>query len=514
MLTLMLMLIVTCKSESPNIVFIMADDMGPGDVAYNGGKAKTPGIDRLAKEGMKFTDVHTTSSLCTPSRYGLLTGRYNWRSRLQSGVFYDPLEEPLIKKDEETVATMLRDNGYNTACIGKWHLGMQWQLKNHTVKDKNRYGSGWEIDYSLPASIAPTSHGFDYFHGIQASLDMPPYVYIENNTALGSVTSTKAFLLRKGAAAKDFEAVHCLKHWAAKSAEYIENISRSQKPFFLYLALTSPHTPILPSQQWIGKSRMGTYGDFLMETDWVVGEVLKTLDRLHIANNTMVVFTTDNGAAPKAFTPRLFQSGHHPCAQFRGYKGEIWEGGHRVPTVIRWPSKIKNGASSSRTITLADFFATYSEMLGVTIKESSAVDSISFYRELVDLPHKNNRSAIVMHAGDGKFAIRNENMKLCFSRDNNNRWNKSSSHNKWQLYDLAKDHRERNNIYEDHPTLVKELYTLMLQYIENGRSTDGSIQENDAHINLLKDDANKDKGKSQKKGKDNTIERSPLYGKR
>ena len=384
---------------------------------------------------------------------------------------------------------MLRENGYNTACIGKWHLGIQWQLKNLTNPSKNMgpaERNTWRIDYKKPALIAPTSHGFDYFHGIASSLDIPPYVYIENQTALGNVAVTKAFMRRKGAAAIDFDAVDCLKHWADKSRQYIESMSRSEKPFFLYLPLTSPHTPILPSKQWVNASKIGSYGDFIMETDWVVGSVLATLDRLKIADNTMVVFTTDNGAAPVGQSSLLPQAGHHPSGHYRGHKGDIYEGGHRVPTVIRWPNKIRSGTTSNRTIILADFFATYSEMLGIAVKKSSAVDSVSFYGELVGLTCE-NRSAIVMHDFEGRFAIRDNNMKLAFTQDTN-RLNKAASLQKWQLYDLLEDPYERENIYRDNPLLVEELYTLMLKYIEMGRSTNGAMQQNDVHIHLLKDE--------------------------
>ena len=248
--------------KKPNIIFIFADDMGVGDVSHTTGKAATPHLDRMAKEGMQFTDAHTTSSVCTPSRYGLLTGRYNWRTRLQTRVFFNPKDKPLIKKGESTVASLLKTQGYNTGMVGKWHLGIGWKFQKNYKKEKHHKGQGWDIDYSQPA-ITPTSNGFDYFYGIQASLDMAPYVYIENDKAVAAPTVTKAFH-RPGAATEDFEANQCLKVFAKKSVDYINKQVKQDKPFFLYVPLTSPHTPIVPSKDWLGKSSIGKYGDFLM----------------------------------------------------------------------------------------------------------------------------------------------------------------------------------------------------------------------------------------------------------
>ena len=243
-------------ASTPNIIFIFADDMGVGDVSHNGGKAPTPHIDRLATEGMRFTDAHTTSSVCTPSRYGLLAGRYNWRTHLQKSVYFNPHDKPLIAENQSTVASLLKGAGYHTGCVGKWHLGIGWEFKEGFTATKEQAGQGWDIDYTKPA-VTPTAHGFDYFFGIQASLDMAPYVYIENTLATAPATVVKAFH-RKGAAAADFEAVDCLRDFAAKSVAFLDQrAAEPDKPFFLYLPLTSPHTPIVPSKAWAGKSEIG-----------------------------------------------------------------------------------------------------------------------------------------------------------------------------------------------------------------------------------------------------------------
>ncbi|MFC5051060.1 arylsulfatase [Rubritalea spongiae] len=468
--------------EKPNIIFIFADDMGVGDVSHMGGKAPTPALDRMAKEGLRFTDAHTTSSVCTPSRYGVLTGRYNWRTRLQRSVFLSPHDKPLIKENESTVASLLKENGYNTACIGKWHLGIGWQFKEgSTPKDK----TGHDIDFTKPA-VTPTANGFEYFFGIQASLDMPPFVYIENEMAVADATATKQWK-RKGAADPDFEADQCLIDFAEKSVEYINEKSKEDKPFFMYIPLTSPHAPIVPSEAWKGKSEIGEYGDFLMETDWVVGQVLEALEKNGIYENTLVMFSTDNGCSPVADIESLTKQGHKPNGDLRGMKSDIYEGGHRVPTLALWPKVIKGGATTDRITSLSDFYATCAEIAEAEVKPSDGVDSVSFYETLKD-PTKVERDAIVMHSISGDFAIRKGKWKLCFCSGSGG-WTKPrkapAGEPKWQLFDLDADPTEQKNLYQENPEVVNELHELMLGYIENGRSTPGAKQENDVPVKFV-----------------------------
>ena len=264
-------------ASAPNIVYILCDDLGYGDVQslnLNRGKIKTPHVDRLASQGMSFTDAHSGSSVCTPTRYGVLTGRYSWRSRLQNGVL-GGFSPPLIAPGRLTVAELLRSQGYATACLGKWHLGWDWAVKSGGSVKK---GAGpANVDYTVPIQHGPTSVGFDYYFGISASLDMAPFVFIENDrvTAIPSVEKT---FVRKGPAAPDFEAEEVLPILARKAAAYVKEraaASRQGRPFFLYLPLNSPHAPILPTKEWRGKSGLGDYADFVMETDWAVGEVLR-----------------------------------------------------------------------------------------------------------------------------------------------------------------------------------------------------------------------------------------------
>jgi len=474
-------------AEKPNIIFIFADDMGIGDVSHYGGKAPTPHLDRMAKEGMRFTDAHTTSSVCTPSRYGLLTGRYNWRTRLQRSVFMLPDHAPLIKENESTVASLLKTQGYNTACVGKWHLGIGWQFKDKNElleKKEGQTGKGWNIDYSKKA-VTPTSNGFDYFFGIQSSLDIAPYVYIENDKPIHIPDVSKGFP-RIGAAHSSFEADECLKTFASKSVNYINEQSKQDKPFFLYLPLTSPHTPIVPSEKWQGKSSIGAYGDFLMETDWVVGEVLNALDKHGLTENTLVIFSTDNGCSPEAKIPELAALGHKVNGELRGMKSDIYEGGHRVPTLAMWPKVVKAGTSTDRITTLADFYATCAEITGADIKPEAGVDSVSFYSTLKD-PTQTDREPIVMHSITGRFAIRQGDWKLCFTNGSGG-WTKGKpkGNAKWLLFNLKEDLAEQTNLYDKHPEKVNELHKLMLKYINDGRSTAGEPQKNDVNVVLEK----------------------------
>lgn len=466
-------------SQTPNIVFILADDMGVGDVSHNGGKAATPFIDQLAAEGMRFTDAHSSSAVCTPTRYSCLTGRYNWRTRLKKSVFFNPHDRPLIEPGESTLGSILQSKGYHTACIGKWHLGIGWQfIENFKLPKEKKGQAGWDIDYSKPA-ITPTSAGFDYFWGIQASLDMAPYVYIKNEMATAPGTVTKAFF-RKGAAAVDFEANQCLKDFAAQSVAYINQRAKEKKPFFLYLPLTSPHTPIVPSEKWIGKSSIGSYGDFLMETDWVVGEVMQALAENQLSDNTLVIFTTDNGCSPQAKFSDLAKHSHFPSGTLRGHKADIYEGGHRVPFIIRWPGKIKPNTVTNRLTCQTDIFSTLAEITGHDVKSSEGVDSVSFLATLKD-PAQKERDAIVSHSIRGAFAIRQGDWKLILCKGSGG-WSAprpgkaAKDAPRMQLFNLADDLSETTNLYAKHPEKVTELKALLEQYVASGRSTPGEKQ--------------------------------------
>lgn len=483
----------TLAADNPNIIFILADDQGYGDVSHAGGLAATPHIDRLANEGMRFTDAHTTSSVCTPTRYSILTGRYNWRTRLKKSVLFG-LDEPLIPTTRTTVASFLNQRGYHTGIVGKWHLGLGWQKlpKGEVRKAESgpTNGQGWDIDYSKQVAGGPNQLGFDESFIIPASLDMFPYVYLKNGTATQAATVTKAFH-RPGPSGKDFEAVNCLRDFARESREFIAR--NSDKPFFLYLPLTSPHTPIVPSPEWQGKSKLGKYGDFVMETDWVVGQVLAELDKQNVAGNTLVLFTTDNGCSPAADIPDLIKKGHRPNALWRGHKADIFEGGHRVPFLVRWPGHVKPKSTCDQIVSTVDFFATAAEIVGQDdeIAETEAEDSFSF-RSLLLGEDKPTRPFVIHHSIAGQFAIRRGNWKLCLCPGSGG-WSaprpKVALKNKAlppvQLFDLDADPSEKNNVQADHPELVAELVKLLAEAIKNGRTTDGPAQSNEGWPNTI-----------------------------
>lgn len=480
-------------ADKPNVIIILADDMGYGDMTFRGGKAQTPNCDRLAAEGMTFTDAHTSSSVCTPTRYGILTGRYNWRSTLKKSVLWG-YSAPLIKEERVTIGDYLKKQGYHTGMVGKWHLGLTWQKKDKAEPpkeltenagkkgQKKRHSGGWEIDYAKPVK-GPNAQGFDYFFGIPASLDMPPYVYIENDAVTQIPTVEKAFH-RKGPAGEDFEAVNCLGDFAAKSRAYIKERAASDKPFFLYLPLTSPHTPIVPSKNWKGKSPIGPYGDFLMETDWVIGEVLAELKTQGVDENTLLIFTTDNGCSPAAKISNLISKGHKPNADWRGHKADIFEGGHRVPFMARWPAKIKSGTLSDSTICTTDFFATLVDLCGEAIGDGTAVDSYSFLPDLLQ-KGSSDRASLIHHSIGGFFAIREGEWKLNMCPGSGG-WSSPKPRSKEslklppvQLYNLSEDPAETNNLMNNHPDKVAAMVKQLARIIKDGRSTVGAKQQND-----------------------------------
>ena len=479
-------------ADRPNIVFILADDLGYGDVRLLNpqGKIATPNIDRLGAGGMVFTDAHSTSSVCSPSRYSILTGRYNWRSRMKFGVLngYSPR---LVEKDRMTVASFLQQQGYSTACIGKWHLGMDWPQNDGSPPGNS--ANPKKIDHRLPLHGGPNSLGFDHYFGISASLDMVPYVYIENDR-LTEMPSVEKGWARKGPAAPGFEGIDVLPTLARKAVEYINDqapAAKQGKPFFLYLPLTSPHTPILPSPEWEGKSGLNQYADFVMQTDAAVGSVMDALDKQGLAENTLVIVTSDNGCSGSAGFAALLAKGHNPNHRFRGSKSDIWEGGHRVPFIVRWPGKVKPGATSNQTICQVDFFATCAGILDKKLPDEVAEDSVNLLPAMDGSATKPLREATVHSAIFGAFAIRQGKWKLILSPDSGG-WSdpkpgsaEASKLPPVQLYDLEDDIGESINLQDSHPEIVAHLKALLQSYISEGRSTPGKPQPNTGAIELF-----------------------------
>ncbi|MAS96550.1 MAG: arylsulfatase [Verrucomicrobiales bacterium] len=488
-------------AEKPNIIFILADDQGFGDVtALNPeGKIPTPNIDRIAHEGMIFTDGHTSSAVCTPTRYSVLTGRYHWRTRLQKGVLggYSP---PLITPDRLTVAGLLKENGYYTACVGKWHLGFDWQLKGGGIANdegdfSGGFKDGWNVDYTAPIKNGPVDVGFDTFFGISASLDMPPYVYIQDRIATEEATVEKAFH-RPGPAGESFEAVDVLPKITEKTVSIIDERAAASKegdPFFIYFPLNAPHTPIVPTDEWKGKSGINIYADFTMQVDWTVGQVLEALDRNGIADNTLIFFTTDNGCSPQAKFDELQAAGHEPSYIYRGHKADIYEGGHRVPFVARWPGKVKAGSKTDQLVGQIDLLATAAEIVGAKVPEDMGEDSVSFLPILLGKDEAPIRNSIISQSINGSFAIRDGDWKLCVCPGSGGWSDPRPGRSDMtglppvQLYDLSKNPEETNNLAEGHPDRVTKMKAQLQELIDRGRSTPGPILENDVPIQMVKE---------------------------
>lgn len=471
------------EQKKPNIVFIFADDMGYGDVsAFNeNSKIQTTNIDRIANEGVAFTDAHSSSSVSTPSRYSLLTGRYNWRSDLKSGVLMG-YNKALIAPDRRTIASVLRDQGYQTACIGKWHLGWDW---NNIEAGKD------SVDFSKPITNGPTTRGFDYFYGIIASLDMAPYVYVENDmpTALPDRETVNDGMKywRKGPTASDFDHEQTLPNFINRAVDYIHDKSKDDKPFYLYLPLPAPHTPILPIKEYQGKSGLNPYGDFVLMVDDMVGKVMNALKEAGVDDNTILVFSTDNGCSPQAKFDELQEKGHYPSYIYRGHKADLFDGGHRIPCAVRWPAKIKPH-TVNQTVCLTDFFATFATIADYQLKDSEGEDSYNILPLLLNEKEGDViREATVHHSINGDFTIRKGEWKLLLSPSSGG-WSfpKPGTDDEViktlpliQLYNMKTDPAEKNNVCAEYPEVVKELKALMIKYVKEGRSTPGAPQKND-----------------------------------
>jgi arylsulfatase A-like enzyme len=467
--------------KQPNIVYILCDDLGIGDVSsYNpSSKISTPNIDKLAKTGVRFTDVHTGSSVSTPTRYGILTGRYAWRTRLKQGVL-SGYDKALIESGRETVASMLQKRNYNTACIGKWHLGWNWSNIEAGEKD---------VDFSKAVTGGPNDVGFDYSYNIVGSLDMPPYVYVENALPIGIPKDTCASgkglgFFRSGIAAPGFKQEEVLPNFTSKALGYIKEKSKDAKPFFLYFPLTAPHTPILPTKEFQGKSGLTPYGDFVLMCDDVLKKVVAQLKESGVYDNTIIIFTSDNGCSKAADIPSMTAKGHYPSGIYRGAKSDIWDGGHRVPFIVSWPKSVKPKATNKLVCT-TDLFRTIAELEKVKLADNMAEDSYSFLTELTGKSTlEPQRETVIHHSIDGMFAIRKGDWKQIFCSYSGG-WsqpNAKSLETKTlppiQLYNMRTDSEEKNNQYDKHPEIVTELTAMITKQVKEGRSTLGVVQQN------------------------------------
>ena len=470
------------KEKQPNIIYILADDLGYGDIAAFNKESgiKTPYLDQMASEGMKFTDAHTPSSVCTPTRYALLTGRYAWRSRLKKGVLGGK-SKALIPSSRTTIASLLKKQNYQTAFIGKWHLGWDWALFK---KDS--------IDFSRPVTNNPNDLGFDYAYGHCGSLDMAPYVYVENGMATAiptefTVDKGRQSWWRKGLTSPDFVHKDVTPNFIRRAVSYVAEKAKDKKPFFLYVPLPSPHTPILPTKEFQGKSGLDNpYADFVMMVDAYIGKLLEQVKSSGIENNTMIVFTSDNGCSPEANFKQLISKGHNPSGIYRGHKADIFEGGHRVPFIVKWPQVIEQGTTNEQIICITDFVSTVASITNYKLKDNEAEDSFNMMPLLTqDSTGDAFRKTVIHHSINGSFAIRKGNYKLIMCSDSGG-WSFPRPNTgeakvlpEIQLYDLSNDPGEKNNLQEDLPEIVEELKELLRQQILEGRSTAGLKQQND-----------------------------------
>jgi arylsulfatase A-like enzyme len=486
----------------PNIVYILADDLGYGDLGcYNkDSKIPTPNLDRLAAEGMRFTDAHAPTSVCTPTRYALLTGRYAWRSRLRHDVL-GPWGTTLIAADRLTVPALFKQHGYATMCIGKWHLGWSWP-----TKDGQPPRSGPDrlsnVDFTRPIADGPTTRGFDSYFGVDLP-NFPPYCYIENDHTVGIPTEpNRPEHNRPGPMVPGWNWVEIMPGITRRAVRTIDDAASAspRTPFFLYFPLTAPHYPVVPAAEFLGKSGAGEYGDFVAQVDWTVGQVLDALRRNGLADNTLVIFTSDNGPevtgeVKNGVYDRAQQYRHYSMGPLRGAKRDIWEAGHRVPFLARWPGKIAAGSVRDETIAHVDLMATAAALLGVKLPDNAGEDSFNLLPLLLgtkgDTPI---REATVHHSASGRFAIRKGDWVLIEAPtgDDNAKqgepeWFKKergyTAHDQpGELFDMRQDISQRRNLYAEKPEVVRSLKALLEKYKRDGRSTPGAPQKNDVPI--------------------------------
>ncbi len=473
------MLIASTSADSPNIVVILADDLGYGDVQPLNSKSKiaTPNFNRLAKQGMTFTDAHSPSAVCTPTRYGLLCGRYPWRSRMKRGVL-GGYSKPLIKKNRQTIATVLKSAGYQTACVGKWHLGLGWAWRDQPPKDINNMGiAGGKpnlVDFSKPITHGPNDLGFDHSLLVPGSLDMSPYVFVRNDrvTQIPEQQIAKnpfpAFY-RKGEIAPDFKMDETLDLLTEVACRFISD-AKADRPFFLYFPLTAPHKPVLPHSRFEGSTKLGPYGDFVTQVDWTVGQVLRALDKKGATENTLLIVTSDNGSfmyrnqdATKDHVENAKIQGFHPDnhtanGPWRGTKADVWEAGHRVPFFAHWPNRIKAGLVSKSAVCHTDILATAAEVTRTEFDEQSAEDSFSFANAFAGQSYE--RPPIIHQSGSGMLAIRSGEWKLVLGNGSGGREKpKGKSFEKpFQLFRLATDPGEQSNLIESETAKAEELF--------------------------------------------------------
>jgi arylsulfatase A len=494
-------------AQKPNILFILADDLGYGDVSCYNDRAKipTPNLDRLAREGMRFTDAHSPATVCTPSRYSLMTGQMAFRVPNGGRVFEGVGGPSLIAPGRLTLPSMLRAHGYATACIGKWHVGLTFFDQDGQPIRTNGVEAVRRVDFSRRIEGGPVDHGFDRFFGTACCPTTDwLYAFIEGDRVpvppVGKLDKAPlpkhpyADDCRAGLIATNFPMEEIDLVFLRKSREFLESHVRSApgKPFFLYHAAQAVHLPSFPADQFKGKTKAGPHGDFIHELDYVVGELLATLDKLGVADNTLVIFTSDNGPETTAVVHMRADYDHDGARPWRGVKRDQWEGGHRVPFIVRWPGKVKPGTTSAQLTSLTDVMATVAAIIGADLPKDAAEDSFNMLPALLGQERGPIRPYLLQQAFGGArtLSIRRGHWKyLDHPGSGGNRYENNPELKPFivpdtapgapgQLYNLEADPGETRNLYFERPEIVKELKALLEQSKASGRSRHESSTNN------------------------------------
>ncbi|MEN3941048.1 arylsulfatase [Prosthecobacter sp. SYSU 5D2] len=494
-LLLLLPLWLACLSlpaaeSRPNIVILYADDMGYGDLGAQNPDSKipTPHLDKLASQGMRFTDAHSSSGICTPSRYALLTGRFHWRK--MHGIV-NSFDKPVLDEADTTLPELLKTQGYRTACIGKWHLGWNWDdiLKPGAepvmdARGRHRVFASGDFDWGKPVSGGPLSHGFDYYFGDDVP-NFPPYAWFENDRVI-TVPSEPLTITpetregnweaRPGPMTPGWDFYAVVPRLRDQAVKWIGQQKGKEGPFFLYVPFNSPHAPIVPTNEFTGKSQAGGYGDFMVQTDAKAGQILQALEANGFADNTLVIFSADNGAEHYAY-PRIQNFGHRSSGPLRGVKRDLHEGGHRLPFVVRWPGVVKPGTVSDALTSQVDILATVAAIIGAEIPAGSANDSynqLPVWKENAPSP----RTTIVHNTKEDAYALRHQNWLLVAAKSGaqskvpawyNEEFGYAKNEHEGELYDLSTDLAQKHNLYAEKPDKVKELTGLLEQVRSKGQ---------------------------------------------
>jgi arylsulfatase A-like enzyme len=498
-----LFLLVSCQpapetdkniTPPPNVVLILADDFGVGDIQahYPGNKIATPYLDRLVAAGRTFTDAHSASAVCTPTRYGILTGRYAWRTPLQEWVLaaYEP---PLIEEDRLTLPAFLQHRGYHTTLIGKWHLGMEYGGDRPAERlEEHWWLKEYPWDFTQPVPGGPVDRGFDYYFGVNLP-NQPPFTYQENDRLVVQPTEAYRYDSTQGTVMpRHFEGSPIAPGWrfdsivpelTERAIGYLEERAAADEPFFLFYSMTSPHEPVSPSGNFAGRSGINPIADFVMETDEAAGRVIAALDSLGLSENTLVIFTADNGHSHYTGWEGLVAAGHRPSGPYRGHKGDIWEGGHRVPLVVRWPAGgVGAGSTSDHPVVLNDLYATVADILDEQLPPDAAEDSFSFLPALTGSDPPPRPAGIVSHSRDGEFAYREGDWKLVLRKPvaklNASRGRPAVA----ELYHLGRDEGETSDLTAEYPEKVAELRQQLYELVRAGGSREGVSTGNDVRV--------------------------------